>query len=326
MTAPAEPDPAGVASKRWPRWLPFAAAAALAAVIVIIIVASSGGDDNTTGGSALTSEIGTGQSAVANSSAATSEASVQPVGSEALTTTEPAAAGSTAGAPSTTAAPTVATGAGTTVAVGPTTVPATPGIALGQADVFAVLGNTSVESGGATVIAGQVGASNGPIRGLSAIDNPAGMTIVSPQSALVAQQSVDDAVADIDGGAATPVAALSGKTIGPGTHSAPAFDISGTLTLDGGGDPNAVFVFVTTDSLTIAGSSQVVLTGSAQACNVFWHIGSSATLGTGSSFVGTVIADASITAAANSDVDGRLIARNGSVTLDTASITVPTCA
>ena len=87
-----------------------------------------------------------------------------------------------------------------------------------------------------------------------------------------------------------------------------------------------MFVFVTTDTLTIAGSSQVVLTGSAQACNVFWRIGSSATLGTGSSFVGTVIADASITAAANSDVDGRLIARNGSVTLDTASITVPTCA
>ena len=322
MTAPAEPDPAGVAPKRWPRWLPFAAAAALVAVIVVIVVAASGGDDNTTGGSALTSESGTGQSAVGNGSAATSEASVQPVGTEAPTTTEPAAAGSTAGSPSTTAAPT----AGTTVAVGPTTVPATPGIALGQADVFAVLGNTSVESGGATVIAGQVGASNGPIRGLSAIDNPAGMTIVSPQSALVAQQSVDDAVADIDGGAATPVAALSGKTIGPGTHSAPAFDISGTLTLDGGGDPNAVFVFVTTDTLTIAGSSQVVLTGSAQACNVFWHIGSSATLGTGSSFVGTVIADASIIAAANSDVDGRLIARNGSVTLDTASITVPTCA
>ena len=323
MTAPAEPGPAGVAPKRWPRWLPFAAAAVAVVVIIIVVVASSGGDDNTTGGAALTSEGSAEQSSVPNSSAATGEATVQP-GTDAPTTPEPTAAGSTAGSPSTTAAPTA--GTGTTVAVGATTVPTSPGIALGQADVFAVLGNTSVESGGATVIAGQVGASNGPIRGLSAIDNPAGMTIVSPQSALVAQQSVDEAVAEIDGGASTPVAALSGKTIGPGTHSAPAFDISGTLTLDGRGDPNAVFVFVATDTLTIVGSSQVVLTGSAQACNVFWRIGSSATLGTGSTFVGTVIAELSITAAANSDVDGRLIARNGSVTLDTASITVPTCA
>ncbi|MEO8265458.1 MAG: ice-binding family protein [Ilumatobacteraceae bacterium] len=294
------------------------------AVIGIVVVASSGGDDNKTAGSTLTSDGGAEQSVVANSSAASSETTVQPLGTEPPAATEPVVAGSTAGSPSTTAAAT--SGAGTTVAIVATTVPAAPGIALGQADAFAVLGSTAVESSGATVIAGQVGASNGPIRGLSAIDNPAGMIIVSPQSALVAQQSIDVAVADIDGGTSTPVAALSGKTIGPGAHAAAAFEISGTLTLDGGGDPNAVFVFIATDTLNIAGSSQVVLTGGAQACNVFWRIGSSATLGTGSTFVGTVIADVSITAAANSDVDGRLIARNGSVTVDTASIVVPTCA
>ena len=325
MTSPAEPDPAGVAPKRWPRWLPLAAVSALA-IVVIVVVASSGGDDNKTAGSTLTSESGAEQSVATNGSATSSEATVQPLGTEAQTTIDPAVAGSTARSPSTTAAATTATGTGTTVAVAATTVPAAPGIALGQADFFAVLGNTSVESSGVAVIAGQVGASNGPIRGLSSIDNPAGMIIVSPQSALVAQQSVDDAVAEIDGGTSAPVGALSRKTIGPGAHAAAAFDISGTLTLDGGGDPNAVFVFVATNDLTVAGSSQVVLTGGAQACNVFWRIGSSATLGTGSIFVGTVIADVSITAAANSDVDGRLIARNGSVTLDTASIAVPTCA
>ena len=325
MTSPAEPDPAGVAPKRWPRWLPLAAVSALA-IVVIVVVASSGGDDNKTAGSTLTSESGAEQSVATNGSATSSEATVQPLGTEAQTTIDPAVAGSTARSPSTTAAATTATGTGTTVAVAATTAPAASGIALGQADFFAVLGNTSVESSGVAVIAGQVGASNGPIRGLSSIDNPAGMIIVSPQSALVAQQSVDDAVAEIDGGTSAPVGALSRKTIGPGAHAAAAFDISGTLTLDGGGDPNAVFVFVATNDLTVAGSSQVVLTGGAQACNVFWRIGSSATLGTGSIFVGTVIADVSITAAANSDVDGRLIARNGSVTLDTASIAVPTCA
>ena len=324
MTSPLEPDPTEIAPKRWPRWLPFAALAALAGIVAIVI-AASGGDDGTTGGTGATSVTNTssaGQSTEANTSPASSAATSQPVGTEASTSAGPTVAGSTVSPPSVSGSATTTVGA-TTVAPQPG---AAPGIALGQADVFAVLGNTSVESTGATTIAGQVGASNGPIRGLSSIDNPAGMTIVSPQSALVAQRSVDDAVADIDGGASTPVAGLSGQTIGPGTHAAATFDITGTLTLDGGGDPNAVFVFVAKDTLTIAGSSQVVLTGGAQACNVFWRIGSSATLGNGSTFVGTVIADVSITAASNSDIVGRLIARNGAVSLDTASISVPTCA
>jgi hypothetical protein len=324
MTSPVEPDPTGIAPRRWPRWLPWAAVAAFVSIVVIVAVVTSGGDTTETSATTLSGDGSAQQSAAPISSAAGGEATTQPVGTEAPATAEPTATDSTPSSPSTTTQAPAAPG--TTAAVGPTTVPASPGVALGESDVFAVLGNTSVESSGATVIAGQVGASNGPIRGLSSLDNPAGMTIVSPQSALVAQQSVADAVAEIDAGAATPVAELSGQTLRAGTHSAPTFDISGTLTLDGAGDPNAVFVFVATDTLTIAGSSRVVLTGGAQACNVFWHIGSSATLGTGSTLVGTVIADASITAAANSGVEGRLIARNGSVTLDTASITVPTCA
>ena len=325
MTSSTGSEPAEIPPKRWPRWLPWAALVALAGIVVIIIVATSGGDDNTTGSTALTSDSSAQQSAVPNSSAASSALTTQPAGTEAPTTVEPTGAGSTAGSPSTTAAP-AATGAGTTVPGGVISVPAAPGVALGQADVFAVLGNTSVQSTGATTIAGQVGASNGPIGGLSSIDNPAGMTIVSAQSALVAQQSVDEAVADIDGGASAQVAGVSGQTIGPGSRSAQTVDIDGTLTLDGAGDPNAVFVFVATDTLNISGSSQIVLTGGAQACNVFWHIGSSATLGTGSMFVGTLIADESITAAGNSNVDGRLIARNGSITLDSVSITIPNCA
>ncbi len=322
MTSSSEPEPDGIAPRRWPRWLPFAALASLAGIVVIIVVVTSGGDDTTTGSTALTTDSLQG-SAAPNSSAASSTATTQPTGSEASTIVEPTVAGSTPGLSSTTAA--APTGTGTTVPGDVTTAPVAPAIALGQADVFAVLGNTSVESSGATTITGQVGASNGPIHGLSAIDNPAGMTIVSAQSALVAQRSVDDAVADIDGGTSAQVAGVSGQTIGPGSRSSQTLDVGGTLTLDGAGDPNAVFVFITTDTLSLSGSSKIVLTGGAQACNVFWHIGSSATLGTGSIFVGTLIAEVSITAASDSNVDGRLIARSGSITLDSASIAIPTC-
>ena len=102
-------------------------------------------------------------------------------------------------------------------------------------------------------------------------------------------------------------------------------ELTGTVTLDGGGDPNAVFVFKAASTLVTASASRVVLISGAQACNVFWQVGSSATFGTTTAFAGTVIADVSITATTGTSVDGRLLARNGAVTLDTSTITVPAC-
>ena len=98
------------------------------------------------------------------------------------------------------------------------------------------------------------------------------------------------------------------------------------MTLDTKGDPNAVFIFKAASTLTTAGASNIVVIGSTSACNVFWQVGSSATLGTSSHFVGSVLALTSITATTSATIEGRLLARNGAVTLDTNTITTPVCA
>ncbi|MGZ5375145.1 MAG: ice-binding family protein, partial [Solirubrobacterales bacterium] len=102
--------------------------------------------------------------------------------------------------------------------------------------------------------------------------------------------------------------------------------LTGTVTLDAAGDPNAVFIFKMGSTLTTASGSTVALTNGAQACNVYWQVGSSATLGTDTTFVGNVLALTSITAQTGTTVDGRLLARNGAVTLDNNRITRAECA
>jgi hypothetical protein len=124
---------------------------------------------------------------------------------------------------------------------------------------------------------------------------------------------------------------LGGHTYSPGVYSAgSSLDITGTVTLDGGGNPNAVFIFQAGSTLTTAAGSPtdpagiVRLTNGTQAANVFWQVGSSATLGTYSYFSGTIIALTSITATTGASVNGRLIALNAAVTLDTNNISTST--
>jgi len=124
---------------------------------------------------------------------------------------------------------------------------------------------------------------------------------------------------------------LGGHTYSPGVYSAgSSLDITGTVTLDGGGNPDAVFIFQAGSTLiTAAGgptdsASIVRLTNGAQAANVFWQVGSSATLGTYSYFSGTIIALTSITATTGASVNGRLIALNAAVTLDTNNVSTST--
>jgi uncharacterized repeat protein (TIGR01451 family) len=101
--------------------------------------------------------------------------------------------------------------------------------------------------------------------------------------------------------------------------------LNGTLTLDGQNNPNAVWVFKIGSTLITGSAASVVLINGAQSCNVFWQVGSSATLGTGTNFVGNILALTSITLTTDAIVSGRALAQNGAVTLDSNQVAVSTC-
>ncbi|MFS1302903.1 ice-binding family protein [Streptosporangium longisporum] len=216
------------------------------------------------------------------------------------------------------------------VTAAPGTAAAATPVPLGTAGNFAVLAGTTVTNTGTTVITGDVGVSPG----VAVTGFPPGVVVgtVNAGDAVAAQAQVDLTTAynDAAGQAvdATLPTELGGTTVTPGTYDSAAgtFGITGELTLDGQGDPNAVFIFKTASTLTTASASTVNLINGAQACNVFWQVGSSATLGTGSSFAGNILALTSITTTIDVTVDGRLLARNGAVTLDTDIVARSLCA
>jgi len=131
------------------------------------------------------------------------------------------------------------------------------------------------------------------------------------------------------GGAVLPADA-GGLTLAPGvyktTSSQPSLGITGNLTLDGGGNANAVWIFqIVSTVTTAAGNSQIILANGANSHNVFWQVGSSATLGTNTTFAGTIMAQASITLATGATLNGRALARTGAVSLDSNPVNVPPC-
>jgi hypothetical protein len=118
---------------------------------------------------------------------------------------------------------------------------------------------------------------------------------------------------------------MSGLTFTPGIYKTSSTTMlsAGNVTLNGQGNANAVFIFQIGSTLTTLGATQVVLSGGTQAKNVFWQVGSSATLGTTSIFAGTIMALTSITLDTGASLQGRALARNGAVTLDSNTITDP---
>jgi hypothetical protein len=203
-------------------------------------------------------------------------------------------------------------------------------VPLGTADAFAVLAGTTVTNTGPTVVNGDLGVSPGA----AIVGFPPGVVNGNVHSAdATAAQAQLDLTTAYNNAAGQPTTAtiptqLGGATLGPGVYDSAAgdFDITGTLTLDGQGDPNAIFIFKTASTLvTAAGNSQVDLVNGARSCNVFWQVGSSATLGTNTVFRGNILALTSITATTGAVVDGRLLARNGAVTLDTNTVTRAQC-
>ena len=202
-------------------------------------------------------------------------------------------------------------------------------VGRGTAGGFAVLGGSTVTNTGASVLTGDLGLSPGTaITGFP----PGEVRGAVHQTDAVALQAQKDLVTAYDDAAgrasnATISADLGGRTLTPGVYrGAPSLHLTGSLTLDGQGDPGAVFIFqAPASTLITASASRVLLIGGAQACNVVWQVGSSATLGTGSSFAGNVLALQSITLDHGATVDGSTLARNAAVTLDQNTISRAVC-
>jgi Ice-binding-like len=201
-------------------------------------------------------------------------------------------------------------------------------VPLGGAQSFSVLAGAGITNTGPTRISGDLGTFP-----TTSVAGTASLTVGGTNHGgdAVTQRAKTDLVAAYTTaageGPTSPIAGdLVGRVLVAGVYnSASSIGLSGAVTLNGEGNPNAVFVFQAGSSLTTASGSRIILINGAQACNVFWKVGSSATLGTGSAFVGNVIALTSITVTTGATVDGRVLARNGAVTLDTDTITTSTC-
>lgn len=214
---------------------------------------------------------------------------------------------------------------------------AEPTVKLGTASTYAVLAGSTITNTGPTTITGTAGGNIGLHPGDDpTIETFPGQTDITTNGTIhlfdaAAEQAKADlliAYNDAAGRDTTETISgdLAGRTLTPGVYtSASSMGLTGKLILDGGGDPNAVFIFQAGSTLTLGSDSQVVLINDAQPCKVFWQVGSSATLGTGTSFVGHILAMESITDTTGATIRGQLLALNGAVTLDTNTIINDLC-
>lgn len=202
-------------------------------------------------------------------------------------------------------------------------------VGLGTAEPFAVLAGSTVTNTGPSVITGNLGVS--PASAVTGFP-PGVVRGETHASDAVARQAKSDLVTAFNNAAGQPTTGdvtgqdLGGMTLIPGVYeNSSAMPLTGTVTLDAQGDPDAVFIFKAGSTLVTASDSTVSLVNGASPCNVFWQVGSSATLGTDSEFAGTVMALTSVSVQTATTVEGRILARNGAVTLDTNVITAPDC-
>ena len=207
-----------------------------------------------------------------------------------------------------------------------------PAPTLGSAATFAVLGGSTVTNTGlGTTVNGDLGVSPGTdLTGFT----PAqviGTIYIGPSSLAAAGQAslttLYGALASAACNTDMTGTDLGGLTLAPGVYcfSSSAAIGAAPLTLDAKGDPNAFWIFQVASTLTTADGSSVIVIGGGSACNVFWQVDSSATLGKTNQFGGNIVAFSSITVQTGSNVSGRALARTGAVTLDTNLIGFDTC-
>ncbi|CAN5732615.1 hypothetical protein BH23CHL2_BH23CHL2_04510 [soil metagenome] len=201
---------------------------------------------------------------------------------------------------------------------------------LGTAQSFAVLGGTTVTNTGDTTVFGDLGVSpgnavtgfppglvsGGTIHSADAVARQAQTDLVTAYNTLAGMACTSDRTG-VD---------LGGLTLLPGVYCfSTEAQLTGTLTLNAVGNPDAVFVFQIGSTLTTASNSSVLMENGASVCNVFWQVGSSATIGTNTDFVGNIVALTSITLNTGADIAGRALARNGAVTMDTNDVSAAGC-
>jgi hypothetical protein len=211
---------------------------------------------------------------------------------------------------------------------------ADPTIDLGTAKAFSVLAGSGITNTGVTRLSGSLGTYDTPtvttdtpfvFTGAGAKNHAGnGVTKQAKADLLVAYNAVAGALPPT----AVPQELSRNDPYLPGIYRASSsMLLSGSMTLDGGGRNDGVFIFqAPTSTLTTASNSTVLFVNGAQPCNVYWQVGSSATFGTGTTFVGNVLAHTSITANTNATFKGRLLANNGAVTLDSNTFTSAVCA
>ena len=200
-------------------------------------------------------------------------------------------------------------------------------VPLGSAGTFVVLAGSTITNTGLTMVTGDIGVSPGT----AVTGFPPGMQngTMYDGDPVAAQAKADLATAFNEAtgrsGAALLPVEVGGLTYTPGLYiAAAALGITtGNLTLDAQGDANAVFIFQIGSTLTTSTYNQINLIRGAKAANIFWLVGSSATLGAASIFQGNILSAVSITVTAGATVNGRLLTQSGAVTLDTNDITIP---
>lgn len=226
--------------------------------------------------------------------------------------------------------PAVATGVIAALLLAAVSAAAQTAPSLGTAQSFAVVGGSTVTNTGPSVITGSLGLSPGS----ALVGFPPGLvnggtTNIADAVALEAQNSMTTAYNDLAGQPCTQDLTgqdLGGLTLVPGVYCfTSSAQLTGLLTLNAQGDAGAVFIFKIGSTLTTASNATVAVINNGSPCNVFWQIGSSATLGTATSFIGNALALTSITLNTNAGVIGRLLARTGAVTLDTNTVNGAIC-